>query len=83
VPEVTLKNQKTVRTGGGEYLSYGDLLSYNGVLTLERGRYPMMNRCSEPTALSVRSAAVVSARARGLPVPVGVIGPGAAGWAAR
>jgi len=34
VPEVTLKAQKTVRTVGGEYLSYGDLLSNDGVLTL-------------------------------------------------
>jgi len=29
-----LKDQKTVRTGRAEYLSYGDLLSNNGVLTL-------------------------------------------------
>jgi hypothetical protein len=30
---VTLKDQETVRTGRAEYLSYGDLLSENGVLT--------------------------------------------------
>jgi hypothetical protein len=37
VPDVTLKDQKTVRTGGGECLSYRDLLSNDGVLTPGEG----------------------------------------------
>ncbi len=41
----------------------------------------MMNRCPELTVLPVPSAAAVPARARGLTVRVGVIGPEATGRA--
>ncbi len=47
-----------------------------------RGRYPMMSRCSEPSALSVQPGGGAGACAR-LTVPGGLIRPRAIGGAAR